>query len=89
MTDGPDLNKRRTRNIKVAPDEGRDPADRAKAAEAQIDYEPKVRKLDRINIEVTSEVSATLEYAKYKTGKTKRALVEEAVLHYWSKYSPK
>lgn len=91
MSDSPDLSKRRTR-VKAAPDEGRDPIDRAmesKAATAEGSYEPRVRKLDRINIETTPEVSDTLEFAKYKTGKTKRALVEEAVLSYWNQYRGK
>lgn len=86
---GPDLTKRRTRVVTPAPDEGRHPIEGAKPEQsAAVEDDAPTRKLDRINIQVSPEVAETIELAKYKTKRSKRALVEEAVLHYWSQYSP-
>ncbi|WAH99729.1 hypothetical protein [Arthrobacter sp. MMS18-M83] len=91
MSDKPDLSNRRTRaQIKPAPDEHVDPiepphtvqpapsraADKAKPAAAPRD----------LNLQVSDEVFETIDFAKFKTKLTKRAIVEQAVLAHWAEY---
>lgn len=42
-----------------------------------------------LNLQVTSEVMETIDFAKFKTKLTKREIVQRAVLEYWSEYRPK
>ncbi|GAA2969498.1 hypothetical protein ACFO7V_18455 [Glutamicibacter bergerei] len=90
MTESPNLSNRRTKpQPKPAPDEGRDPIDPPTRKPVEKLEEVTVAKLPRINIETTPEVFETLEFAKFKTKKSKRALVEEAVLAHWANYRTK
>lgn len=96
MSSSPDLSKRRTRpNIKPTPDENIDPIEtpvqnptepvpqgRTKAS-AQADAAPRA-----LNLQVSEEVAQTIDFAKFKTKLSKRALVEQAVLAHWSEYKP-
>lgn len=96
MSSSPDLSKRRTRpDIKPAPDEHVDPIETPvqkpmepapredKKASAQADAAPRA-----LNLQVSEEVAQTIDFAKFKTKLSKRALVEQAVLAHWSEYKP-
>lgn len=41
-----------------------------------------------LNCEVTATVMETIDFAKFKTKLSKREIVQQAILHYWSEYVP-
>jgi hypothetical protein len=85
MSDKPDLSNRRTRaQIKPAPDEH---VDAIEGAQVRATAKPKAAPRD-LNLQVSDEVFETIDYAKFKTKLTKRAIVEQAVLAHWSDYRP-
>lgn len=97
MTSKPDLSNRRTRaQIKPAPDEHVDPIEPPQAAPpavaqptASAASKPKPATAPRdLNLQVSDEVFETIDYAKFKTKLTKRAIVEQAVLAHWAQYRP-
>lgn len=85
--DRPNLGARRTKP-RPAPDQHRDSADLAPAPAQPAPAVSTPRKLDQLNIQISDEVSRTIERAKYETRKTKRALTEEAILAHWAQYRP-
>lgn len=93
---GPDISNRRTRtDIKPAPDEHVDPIETPapqkttpastsrKKASAEAETAPRA-----LNLQVSEDVAQTIDYAKFKTKLSKRAIVEQAVLAHWSAYTP-
>ncbi|MEO3931403.1 hypothetical protein WMO79_01130 [Micrococcaceae bacterium Sec7.4] len=82
--------------VAPAPDEGGgEPTAAAKlsavpAAEAPAKpAKPKVELPTKdLNLQVTQEVMETIDFAKFKTKLTKREIVQQAVLAYWSDYRP-
>lgn len=97
MSTKPDLSNRRTRaQIKPAPDEHVDPIEPPQAAQpaaaqpaAPAAAKPKPATAPRdLNLQVSDEVFETIDYAKFKTKLTKRAIVEQAVLAHWADYRP-
>lgn len=86
--DRPNLSARRTAP-RPAQDQHKDSADIAQPAQQQEPTSAAPRKLDQLNIQLSDEVSRTLERAKFETRKTKRALTEEAILARWGEYRPK
>ena len=96
MSDRPNLEARRTRrDIKPAPDEHVDPIETPTphavepARKAQPKASAQAETTPRpLNIQVSEEVAQTIDFAKFKTKLSKRALVEQAVLAHWSKYKP-
>lgn len=42
-----------------------------------------------LNLQVSEEVFETIDFTKFKTKLTKRAIVEQAVLAHWAQYRPK
>lgn len=97
MSTKPDLSNRRVRaQIKPAPDEHVDPIEPpvtvqpAPARQAAPAAKPSAAQGVRdLNLQVSEEVFETIDFAKFKTKLTKRALVEQAVLAHWSEYRPK
>ncbi|WP_369021752.1 hypothetical protein [Paenarthrobacter ureafaciens] len=94
MSDKPDLSNRRTRaQIKPAPDEHVDPIEPPQAAQpvaqARAAAKAKTAAPRDLNLQVSDEVFETIDYAKFKTKLTKRAIVEQAVLAHWADYRPK
>lgn len=92
MSDKPDLSNRRTRaQIKPAPDEHVDPIEPPQAAQpapvtkAANKAKPAAAPRD-LNLQVSDEVFETIDFAKFKTKLTKRAIVEQAVLAHWADY---
>jgi hypothetical protein len=98
MSDRPNLEARRTRKpveIKPPHDEHVDPIETpaARATEPAPKAQPKASAQAEttpraLNIQVSEEVAQTIDFAKFKTKLSKRALVEQAVLAHWSKYKP-
>ncbi|MDR6794583.1 hypothetical protein J2W89_003765 [Pseudarthrobacter oxydans] len=92
MSNKPDLSNRRTRaQIKPAPDEHVDPIEPPRIlqpAPAANKTKPAAAPRD-LNLQVSEEVFETIDFAKFKTKLTKRAIVEQAVLAHWADYRPK
>lgn len=96
MTEKPDLGNRRTKMlIKPAPDEHVDPIETPQAAPpapASTRTVPTAAKKAAaaaprdLNLQVSDEVFETIDFAKFKTKLTKRAIVEQAVLAHWAEY---
>lgn len=95
MTEKPDLGNRRTKmQIKPAPDEHVDPIETPQAAplaptptRAVPAAAKKTPAAPRdLNLQVSDEVFETIDFAKFKTKLTKRAIVEQAVLAHWAEY---
>ncbi|MDE8671031.1 MULTISPECIES: hypothetical protein [Micrococcaceae] len=97
MTEKPDLGNRRTKMlIKPAPDEHVDPIETpqvaapAPASERSVPAaakKPAAAAAPRdLNLQVSDEVFETIDFTKFKTKLTKRAIVEQAVLAHWAKY---
>jgi hypothetical protein len=99
MTEKPDLGNRRTKTlIKPAPDEHVDPIETPQVAPAPASLravpaaakKPAAAAAPRdLNLQVSEEVFETIDFTKFKTKLTKRAIVEQAVLAHWSEYRPK
>ncbi len=90
MSNKPDLSNRRTRaQIKPAPDEHVDPIEPPQAAQPTSAKSKPAAPPRDLNLQVSDEVFETIDYAKFKTKLTKRAIVEQAVLAHWADYRPK
>lgn len=80
----PDLSQRRNRRkILTAPDETVDPIDPAPSPLPSVDQASKAptqTKLSRLNVELDPAVERVLDYQKYMTKKSKRKLVEDAIM---------
>lgn len=96
MSPTPNLNNRRTRlDIKPAPDEHVDPIETPapqktdpappSRSKASADAETAPRAL---NLQVNENVAQIIDFVKFKTKLSKRAIVEQAVLAHWSDYTP-
>ena len=98
----PDLGNRPQRpSIKTAPDEDVDPIEtpirpepqpaargtRKRAASRPRNAEDG-ENLTATNFQASDEVTQTLNFAKFKTGLSKRALIEQAILAHWGEYRP-
>lgn len=95
MTEKPDLGNRRTKMlIKPAPDEHVDPIETPQVAAPSPASEKTVPAAAKkpaaaprdLNLQVSDEVFETIDFAKFKTKLTKRAIVEQAVLAHWAEY---
>jgi hypothetical protein len=92
MSTKPDLTNRRTKaQIKPAPDEHVDPIEPPQtvrpAPAARATNKAKAAAAPRdLNLQVSDEVFETIDFAKFKTKLTKRAIVEQAVLAHWAEY---
>lgn len=92
MSNKPDLSNRRTRvQIPPPPKEHVDPVEASQVVQpAPAAAKPKATKAPRdLNLQVSDEVFETIDYVKFKTKLTKRAIVEQAVLAHWFEYRPK
>lgn len=98
MSIKPDMTNRRTRaQIKPAPDEHVDPIEPPHAVQqapaptraAPVVAKPTAAAPKDLNLQVSEEVFETIDFAKFKTKLTKRAIVEQAVLAHWAEYRPK
>lgn len=95
MTNTPNLENRRTRaTVKPSPDEHIDPIETTavKPAPTQPARKPVSAQAEgaqrALNLQVSEEVAQTIDFAKFKTKLSKRAIVEQAVLAHWAKYTP-
>ncbi|MCA4135496.1 hypothetical protein [Arthrobacter sp. M4] len=91
MSNKPDLSNRRTRaQIKPAPDEHVDPIEPPQTVQpapgARAANKAKPAAPRDLNLQVSDEVFETIDFAKFKTKLTKRAIVEQAVLAHWAEY---
>lgn len=99
MSSKPDLTNRRTKPmIKAAPDEHVDPIETPNAtppatipakttpAAAKKQAAATVPGIRDLNLQVSEEVFETIDFTKFKTKLTKRAIVEQAVLAHWGQY---